>query len=489
MAEFENTKTRNRYSYAVVSVGFVVLLSIWLLNTTLIEEKRQLEKRETWAYQVNSMIQRLENLERRDRWVTSEAIKTQFLVRASRTEAAVWRDQENFASDIAREISLLTAKTGTLNTRDIESVLNMDERSARLMDEDTKHRIKQILLWLWSKSVWPHQLSVQWVVMGTFPSGEGDGGGGSGSASIRSYIGRMEWRHTEVPRREIISRRLLLTERFPTAKEILLSELQSAWERAELRSDDVTKTDVAPYGMRLGLNEVPVVGAQALVLLQVIFFILWNKDKSEVGNAKHGSRYFDFPAFGSPPDPLDGPPINSLAQVLERTIWALYLILPVCVVAVGILTRYDFTFSPGEKFWPSLILAPRGCDVSLGIDYLHIGALALALGVTWGLTAPRNDLNKINRRRAPKRILTIGTIALVLVAGIGYRWLSVSGFFRQPRFPDASSAWYYGECIWSPGGSLLFATIWAGTLICSIYYRRRFMAGISLLGLALFAFA
>jgi hypothetical protein len=486
MAELDNTKTRNRYAYAVVSVGFIVVLSIWVLNTTLIEEKRKLQQREEWAYQVKGMIERLEDLERRGNRTMSAAINVQFLENEPvPIDPVVHREQENLANEIAVESAAVRARTGTLGKSYIEKILN-GERAQRLMDQSTADRIKQILIWLSSKSVWPHRLSVQWVVKQSFWQGRSSGGGDSGRASISPYVGRLESLHTEVPRSEILSHQLLLTQRFSDAKEVLLREWRSAWERVESRPDNPTTTTIMPYGMRLGLNELPVIGAQALVFLQAIFFVLWNKEKTGFANGKNAASVFDFPAFGSPTDPLEGPPVKSLAGVLERSIWALYLLLPICVLAVGILVRYDFTASSGETFWSSLLFAPRNCDVSLAIDYVHLGALALSLGLTWSLTTPVRDLNKISQKRNLKRIFALVTIALALVAAIGYRWLSVSGFFRQPSFPGASSSWYYGECIWSPGGSFVFATIWAITLIVSIYYRRRFMAAISLIALTLF---
>jgi len=489
-------KTRSRYAYAVVSVGFVVVFSIWLLNTTMIEQKAKFQLNYEWAHDLRSMIDRLEDLENFDNRAIVDAIDAQFYSETfTRFDISKERrsQQWQLATKLASEMSSIRQKIGTLNKAAVEKVL----RNYELIDTATKIRIAQIVPWLSSNAVWPHWLSVRWVVRGSF-SNEGDGGGGDGGgdgfpSSVSSYIGRLNWVHpSEVPRKQILSRQLLYTTGFSEAKQRLLSEWQVAWERLREKPDTGYQTAVEAYGIRLGLIEFPIIGGVLLVFLQVIFFLVSCKEKHNIEETRNIVQSFEFPTFGSPKDPLDPPRAKSLEHVLERAVWAAYLLMPISVMTIGLLTRYDLTNSrlltpwyitlSAEKFWPSIWFAPRSYELSLGFDYLHLAALALAVGVTWGLTSQHKQTrdDKPSRNRV---VLTI-CVGFLLTAAVFYRWLEVTGFFLVEMEPYRSLI--YRDYPASSGFSVIYGCIWALTLTLAILKSRRFMAAISIAALMMF---
>lgn len=120
-------------------------------------------------------------------------------------------------------------------------------------------------------------------------------------------------------------------------------ELFNLWKQAyeEKRASTEPFPGVSFFGLSISADSVVFGIAPILTVLQLIFLIYWEKRHTYLSNNK---VVFTFPNFACPNDPLAGSRPHTLGEAAQRFLWLLFLILPVCLLAIGLLTRYDLSY-------------------------------------------------------------------------------------------------------------------------------------------------
>lgn len=180
--------------------------------------------------------------------------------------------------------------------------------------------------------------------------------------------------------------------------------LANEWEQASnrLRRSNQTPTllNIRGTGFALNVIDCLLVLAPLIVVLEGCYFVFRTR------NARANTRrIFAFPQFECPNDPLSAPFPIDIYQVVQRIIWSSFLVLPVTLLCIAFFFRYDFanTFAfAGNKSFLLTALEGRHTETpSLGIDFVNLLCLSIALGLLYLFTV---DEQVLRRRREEKRV-------------------------------------------------------------------------------------
>lgn len=483
-------KSRARYAYIVVAAVLLVILSIRLINARLENQNQERAFIKQSLEQTQGALRRLNALEKRDITSINEVLLLvadchlpNFMVDA--------RNKAELNSFTARLDNLLAGNAfkpnDSIKSTDIAAAMER-ANPPLFLDVTLKSRYLKFFSSFWAPTFESNSLAYQWIATGWREYYACDGGGGAGRGAVmtlRPYItSPSSSARANIDEYDLITERLKNVEDLRTARTILVNELQRIrdYESTVIAASD----DIMVYGLKIQPNELVVISAIALCVLQTIFFLYLNRENIKMNDTMASStRAVIFPLFGSPADPGLGPIPKSTVEILERSVWAAYLALPPMLIATGALTRYDFTQS--KYAWGERLFAPRLCDASLVIDYINLIALVFILCITWALTGPtrRGGLDVTANEGKARTKLTV-TVALALFAITAYRWISVVG-------PYLCMNRYWGSIFenkWCAAVSIVEAMTFPGiclvAFLLSFHFRRRFIIVLSGSGLLLF---
>ncbi len=477
--EVDILKSRSRYAYAVLALALFILGSVWILNSGLTTQKYEHDVFQSRGAALKDMINRLNDIENRTNDVIEKYIQGELRSRnvfgpSNGIPESIRLDISAFSRRLAQNLDSRAAQANDLRERDVGKALEL-AAPPHWLDLASRRVLQQGLTGLFWPAPAMSWKGVVWVVEGQFPPYEGDAGGDAGEyrgPHISPYIDRLaEYRRSQ-PEQDFLSQKLRTAQDFREARAILASEWQKAWERADASLLNPPGSAISTYGVKLDLNDILAIAALALAMLQSVFFVYWSKD------AAASNRLPIFPAFAAPSDPLARPAPKSLAEVLERLIWAVYLILPPAILAIGFLARYDLTIYGSKEAWSSRLFAPRHCDLSLVLDYVHLATFALVMAVTWGLTSDRRGQPIIGGQGSvDKRGVWTAIVALVLTTAIIYRWVTLALWGKY-------GAYWSADCsVAVVAESLFFPLVCLVTAVLAIQMRMVFMCCLSLFGL------
>lgn len=133
--------------------------------------------------------------------------------------------------------------------------------------------------------------------------------------------------------------------------------LDTAWRDAFGRLKAIPTGDpqigVPGSGMSFSATDIVMLSGPLLVLIQAFFAMFWVRHWSNQADANQATipsgppaaplRVFIFPFFANPIDPLSKPIPRTVVDVAQRLTWLLCLSLPVVVLSLALITRYDLS--------------------------------------------------------------------------------------------------------------------------------------------------
>jgi hypothetical protein len=269
--------------------------------------------------------------------------------------------------------------------------------------------------------------------------------------------------------------------------EVADEELIKLWKE----SYNDQRTSVAPspgvalpmFGLSISAETVVAGAAPILVLLQLLFLIHWER-RASVNPTDHDT--FAFPSFACPNDPLNGPMPKTLGEVAQRLVWALFLILPTSLLAIGVLSRYDLLY-PLRYFGNERAtlfgaeLSARSEDVvSSTLDWVTLACTALSAITVLSITQSRSAIEGTSTPR--RRVVTLGGWLIAIIAAIICIRTTRSAFdaYVAP-LANASDVPFKMHYL------AAFGVLWSVCFGVACQRRARLLAMLSIAGLALFA--
>ena len=250
-----------------------------------------------------------------------------------------------------------------------------------------------------------------WIVYGSWPCG---GHTATRVSSGVSYLKRDENVFLHPSYREShISTALGMAKSQDEMEAILHAEWIKAEENLIELKTAATQVSLPGTGLTLTVGDLLLLAGPLLIFFQVLFLI----SKEKVAKSEEEKAAFAFPQFSSPDDPLKPPLASGIAELGERAIWLLFLILPVFVLTVAVVARHDFTaFSLYDS--QSLLTKigwTRSEDwFSAVLDLVNLGSLGATLIIGVRLTT----LHRSPIRRFPDRVHRILAVLAFLATTV-----------------------------------------------------------------------
>jgi hypothetical protein len=166
-------------------------------------------------------------------------------------------------------------------------------------------------------------------------------------------------------------------------------EIESRFTALMGYSPSVNQIGVPTLGVTITLQQALMIAAPSILFLFVLFAASRALEIGPDGKMLSPS----LPQFRSPADPLHLPLPATLAEVLERLVWLIFVLVPLLIPMIGTLTRYDFqgleesqrTFDmhwPAyeDHSWAALLLRRRSWDETSGmVDLVTLICLCLQM--------------------------------------------------------------------------------------------------------------
>jgi hypothetical protein len=254
------------------------------------------------------------------------------------------------------------------------------------------------------------------------------------------------------------------------------NESRSTTQPADLAPPRVT---VPMVGLSVPTETIVAAAGPLLALLQLIFLVHWAQ-RRPVALSRRAT--FEFPSYACPRDPFEPPRPRTLADLVQRFVWVLFLVLPGALLTVGLLTRYDLTFPllyfEGGR-GPMLFAVEewaRADDVlSALIDSLTFASLVASSLAVFAITGP--TLRTTHRYRRMAQIAAVVVAALLSTACVVVTLIE----FRVATHGGEASIPFRMHYLVGFG---IFASIW---LSIAFYHRAKFIAVLATIGLTIFA--
>jgi hypothetical protein len=204
---------------------------------------------------------------------------------------------------------------------------------------------------------------------------------------------------------------------------ILSQEFSRQTRRLAETSRDSGRVGLSGLGVSVPVADLLFFAGPIIVGLFAVFAVSRGR---ETGARPHT---FSFPQYHSPNDPLSLAGCSGVLQVLERTIWAGFLILPFGVVVTGLLFRYDIATPISESLnRPASVFAMAmelrtAHSVDRFLDVLNLVCAVLVLAFVYLITSSRNKHARLAPRRRISFALSMAglTFAVTSTAFIIYR--------------------------------------------------------------------
>jgi hypothetical protein len=495
------TKTAARVLF--IACVFVAL-SIFLLNASLAERRALLTKR--WErYDAHTrMVERLISFRAKDASLFQDLVTSSFTI-----ESLIQWDEEKYPG-LVRRVPLGKGTWGfspmpeARRERLITAVRSFGEKAAAVFPagETVADRLPPLRAAVavafegdreaasfisaeiapklaaldapaeWRQIAW-------WISGGEWPSSGGSHGtGGPGGVTFGVRV-------TEEPTEgddQFYAYRLL---RFTPVPQSADQELFDLWKQSYFdRHSSATEPSLAipTFGFSVSADTAVGMAAPILVLLQLMFLMYWERSNSATSSDFAG---FAFPSYDCPNDPLDGPFPATPGEMFQRLVWALFLMLPTCLFAVGLLTRYDLHYPLGyfkgstTTFFAAEMWSRTGDAVSYLMDWMTLICLALSV-IT---------ILRIARRRffPPRNFPSERTTAIfAFVVALACAWACV--YATRLAFDTVVAPISNASSVPRNMGYLAaFGVVWSVSIGLAIKQRARFLGLISIMGLTVFA--
>jgi len=151
-------------------------------------------------------------------------------------------------------------------------------------------------------------------------------------------------------------------------------------------------------GSALKADELIMFLGPLILVMQVAFYLNWRRQirvltRLGISDDLVNEISDTFPRFSSPLDPLVNIRASDLGELLARTSWLWFLLLPILIAATAVAVRYDLRvlptdFSDLRLLWMYGIRFYRSHDpTSLALDFVNLVVLGVTLGITANLTS------------------------------------------------------------------------------------------------------
>lgn len=326
----------------------------------------------------------------------------------------------------------------------------------------------------WDRIAW-------WIANGQWPepSGGVTGDGGPG-VTFGKRLGELP---SEFSDRFYVYRLMRLAPHPLSADQELFNLWKESYIEQRISATQSPRLAVPSYGLSISAEAVVAAAAPILVLFQLLFLVHWER-RSIPSTADLGT--FAFPSYACPSDPLNGPAPKTLGEVVQRLVWALFLVLPIGLLAVGLLTRYDILYPLdyfGNPMTTTLFQAEmqaRSEDLASSIiDWITFACITLSALTVLSITQSRSTL-KVPSTRA-WRLVALGGWFIAVVSATSCIYATWSAFNTSiaplVNASEVSLRVHYLSA---------FGLLWSLCFGVACQRRARFLALLSLAGLAVF---
>ncbi len=182
----------------------------------------------------------------------------------------------------------------------------------------------------------------------------------------------------------------------------------------------MTQVSLPGSGLTLSVGDVLLLAGPLLIYFQILFLV--SKERMAVSGSE--KEAFVFPQFSAPDDPLVSLKGTRLAGFSERIIWLLFLVAPIAVLTIAVVTRYDFMSLSAYSGlpWIKKIEYSRSSDgFSALLDLINLGFLGIALVVAIRLTTLHRSASRYISDRN-YRSLTVLLLNLFTVTFLAAGW-------------------------------------------------------------------
>lgn len=323
----------------------------------------------------------------------------------------------------------------------------------------------------WEQIAW-------WITGGEWPSAGGmHGVGGPGGVTFGVRVSEEPTDKED----QFYAYRLL---RFSLTPQSADQELFDLWKQLSFNKwSSVTEPRLAipTFGFSVSADAAVGMAAPILILLQLMFLMYWERSNSATSSDFVG---FAFPSYDSPDDPLDGPFPATPGEMFQRLLWALFLMLPTCLFAVGLLTRYDLHYPLGyfkgstTTFFAAEMWSRTDDAVSYLMDWMTLICLALSVITIARIARPRFF--------PPRNFPSERTIAVVaFFVALACAWACV--YATRLAFDTVVAPLSNASSVPRNMGYLAaFGVVWSVSIGIAIKQRARFLGLISIMGLTVF---
>jgi hypothetical protein len=449
-------RSASRCAVALTSFCLLMLACIWLVNADVRDKERMHRERLAWVERTGSMMGKMAALRARSPFFYEGYMLVVKNGRgAKRTALRDFRfdpvtgeikwlptDDESIGSTVESFpewgltpgfgdsiVQALKAPVGPARTKEnaeqlIRTELRSDEgddrRTAKPDDFDDED--VATVLRVFAVQDWPTRELAEWIVYSCTASWLwcADYKHESGT----SYVERAkseQWAYDD--ELAVLLTRLLRTRNLEEASALM----EAQWSRAV---DLARETAEPPAGAASAIARVAtgilIAGGPIMLALQILFCIFWRRtgqgapwQRACVGGAR-------FPTVRSPRDPCARTDTGGGGDRLDRWIWAAYLTLPVVVLTLGILLRYEFPdlhLVHSSSLYLGLAVQRVG-DASWVVDVINLlcllGYISLLLRMTGDIDAAPAE--SVAQSRGILRDLTFAKIrspvGFLLVAAV-----------------------------------------------------------------------
>jgi len=440
----ENQGDGSRAALGLFTVCIAVLVAIFILNRALVERREHATRAAAWFTTVSSMLGRVRAFRSRNAdffsGITLSALCDDFSGPYAKLVPSI--DETNFLE--------FYAATGTRHT--------LDEGVGTLADElvkfgaavaaiegdrpgtDTLARLNGAVAGIFhnradqkyiAKTVVPLLVTLDdpgrrmeimdWVATGRWPPLGGTSNPYYPSSVLRRFP--REWTVREEA--AYMQNRLLMCADFGVAE----TTLRAAWEDGlkEMReaATEVPKVELMGVGLVSRADDLLLFAGLVIASLLLVVFVHWERLRGT-------SRSYCFPQFGSPDDPMKPTGCLTAEGLASRGLFATFLAMPVLILAVGTLTRYDLTtagFRPFFFRWNHItgygmsMFRPHD-SVSEALDVVDLLCLGICLLAVMGMTRamPGDRASLLKEHAGLVRVLCR---AAVVVFGIWFTCLLI----------------------------------------------------------------
>jgi hypothetical protein len=467
-----------------VSLAFV--LSIFLLNSSLGDLRERRNKQDDRYRALSEMVDRLHSYRAKD----GEFFEN-LVVASLETESQSGRHRDQYPSLFRKgrlwEIrSVETFGAKAANVLKIKTLPSERESEFRAFIAEAFKDDKEVALFI-NNEIVPRLATIDtpagwedissWIAFGKYlNSGQTIPGDGVGITFGKRFIDQPG----DDEDRFYVYRLLLSTPEQSSVDDELLALWKQSYNETRSSVTPLPGVAVSLFGLSISADAVVAGAAPILIVLQFLFLIHWER-RADADETSRSS--FIFPSFACPNDPFNGPIPKTLGEIAQRLIWTLFLILPISLLSVGLLTRYDLLY-PLRYFGEVKMtlfdaeMSARSKDaLSSTLDWVTLICVALSALVVLNITrsqsksAPRKGTNGRN----------IWIITLILIAACISSTL-LKFYFRIAHPSNASDVEFNMSYF------AAFGVLCSLCLGLALYHQARFFGFLSVIGLVVFVF-